>query len=180
MKNFSKLVFTSLFVLAMAPAFSQFSAGLDLALPNGNFSDAFNVGFGVSGRYEAPIASVDKLNWTASAGFISFSGKSYTYFAGFNPSTGQPMYATEKIGSVTAIPLQGGVKYYFKESNAGFYAAGDIGLVIFSGSGNSSNKFVFAPGIGYRLEKFDFAFRYNSISDASFLGLRAAYIFPGK
>jgi|SRR5258708_625845 len=177
MKNFSKLVFTALFVLAVAPAFSQFSGGLELGLPSGSLSDVSNIGFGVNLRYEAPIQ--DKLNWTASAGFVSFSGKSYN-FSGFKGN----------YPSITVIPITGGIKYYFQETNAGFYAAADIGFFIgsvsvvdpFSGKSVSSSetKFGIAPGVGYRVEKFDFTFRYNSASDLSFIGLRAAYIFGSK
>lgn len=163
MKNFSKLVFTSLFVLAVAPAFSQFSLGADLAIPNGNWSTFYSTGFGISGRYEAPIASVDKLNWTASAGFLSFSVKS--------PYTGN---------SWTIIPLTGGVKYYFQEADAGFYVAGDLGFYLGSGSGSSKTDFGFAPGIGYRVNTWDFTFRFNSNSDFSYVGLRAAYVFAKK
>jgi hypothetical protein len=73
-----------------------------------------------------------------------------------------------------------GVKYYFQKSNAGFYGAVDVGLFFWSGGGNSENRFVFAPAVGYRLEKFDFSFRYNAMSDFNLVGLRAAYIFPNK
>jgi len=162
-KNIHKFLFSALFVLVMTPAFSQFSAGLNLGIPSGNWSSYWGAGFGVDVRYEAPIQ--DKLNWTASAGFLSFAGKSY------QGST---------ASSITAIPVVGGVKYYFQKSNAGFYGALDVGLFFWSGSGNSENRFVFAPGVGYRLEKFDFSFRYNAMSDFNLVGLRAAYIFPGK
>ena len=162
-KNIYKFLFSALFVFAITPAFSQFSAGLNLGLPSRTWSSYESVGFGIDVRYEAPIQ--DKLNWTASAGFLSFAGKSY---GGGN------------YNSITAIPVIGGVKYYFQESNAGFYGAGDIGLVFLSSSGGSENRFVFSPGVGYRLEKFDFSFRYNAMSDFNYVGLRAAYIFPSK
>lgn len=171
MKNFSKLVFTSLFVLAVAPAFSQFSGGVDLGLPSGTpFSTVSSVGFGLSLRYEAPISGVDKLNWTATAGFISFAGKSYNLGGGFSGT----------YNSITAIPLMGGVKYYFQEANSGFYVAADLGLYLLSGGGASENRFGIAPGIGYRLEKWDFTARLNTPSDFNYLGFRAAYIFGGK
>jgi len=162
-KKIYRFLFSALFAFALTPAFSQFSAGLNLGLPSGNWSNYEGAGFGVDVRYEAPIQ--DKLNWTASVGFLSFSGKNYQ---GFSAS------------GITAVPILGGVKYYFQKSNAGFYGAADIGFVILSGSGNSENRFAFSPGIGYRLEKFDFSFRYNAVSDFNYIGLRAAYIFPGK
>jgi hypothetical protein len=176
--NYLKFLLSVLFAFAIAPAFSQFTGGIDLAIPSGSWSDGWGAGFGVSARYEKEIQ--DKLNWTASAGFVSFSGKSFTTIVGFNPTTGQPIYGTEKYSSVTVIPVTGGIKYYFQESNTGFYGAADIGFFIASGGGSSSTKFGFSPGIGYRLEKFDFTFRYNAVSDVNYLGLRAAYIFTGK
>jgi len=162
-KKSYRFLFSVLFVFALTPAFSQFSAGLNLGFPSGDWSSYWSTGFGVDVRYEAPIQ--DKLNWTASAGFLSFSGKSSN---GFTTS------------SITAIPVVGGVKYYFQESNSGIYGGLDVGLFFWSGNGNSENRFVFAPGVGYRLPKFDFSFRYNAMSDFNLVGLRAAYIFPGK
>ena len=162
MKNFSKLLFSALFVLAVTPAFSQFSAGLDLGLPSGDWSNFWGTGIGVDARYEAPIQ--DKLNWTAAGGFMSYSGKTYGGLA---------------VNSITSLSFLGGVKYYFQESNAGFYGGLDAGFFIFSGSNNSESRFAIAPGVGYRLEKFDFSFRYNAISDFNLIGLRAAYIFGG-
>jgi hypothetical protein len=166
MKNtFHKTLFSALFVLAMTPAFSQFSGGLDLGIPSGDWSSGWGAGFGLSARYEAPIQS--KLNWTASLGFLSFSGKTYNF--GFGSA---------KFPSETIVPLTGGLKYYFQKSNSGVYGGADIGL--FFGNNNAGTKFGFSPGLGYRLQKFDFAFRYNLVTDLSYWGIRAAYIFPGK
>lgn len=162
-RNLYKLLFSALFIFVISPAFSQFSAGFNLGFPSGDWSNYEGTGFGLDARYEAPIQ--DKLNWNASLGFLSFTGKTYQGF---------------KASNVTGIPVVGGVKYYFQESNAGFYGGIDVGLVFWSGSGNSENRFVFAPGVGYRLQKVDFSFRYNAMSDFNLVGLRVAYIFPGK
>jgi hypothetical protein len=162
-KNMYRFLFSALFAFALSPAFSQFSAGLNLGFPSGNWSSYESTGFGVDVRYEAPIQ--DKLNWDASIGFLTFSGKSY---GGGN------------YNSITGIPVVGGLKYYFQQSNSGVYGGVDVGLVFWSGGGSSENRFVFAPGVGYRIPKFDFSFRYNAMSDFNLVGLRAAYIFPGK
>lgn len=144
----------------------EFSGGLDLAIPNGNWSDGYGVGFGLSARYEAPIQ--DKLNWTASAGFVSFAGKTVTgTIFGVPYSVSNP--------SVTLIPVTGGIKYYFSEANAGFYGAADIGFFI--ANQGIGTKFGFSPGVGYKVNKLDFTFRFNAVSDINYLGLRAAYIF---
>jgi hypothetical protein len=168
--NFYKLLFAALFVLGVTPAFSQFSAGLEIGLPQGNWADAVATGFGASLRYEAPIQ--DKLNWTASAGYLSFGSKD---LGGGYKGTG------------SVVPIVGGVKYYFTEANAGFYVGADLGFYMASfklensGVSASSSKTYFgiAPGVGYRVSQFDFSFRYNSAGDASYMGLRAAYCFGG-
>jgi hypothetical protein len=158
--------------------FAQFSGGLELGLPMGNFSDIANVGFGISGKYEAQIK--DKLSWTAGLGYLSFGGKSFL---------------GGSFGSTSIVPLAGGIKYYFNEANNGLYAAGDLSInfisysVAFPNQGNglgvtfgtaSGSKFGFSPGIGYRSGNWDFTGKFNLVGDFSYLGLRAAYIFGGK
>jgi len=163
MKKVSKILFVALFTFAVAPAFSQLSAGLDLGIPNGDWSNVEGLGLGFSLKYEAPIQ--DKLNWTVSGGFLSFSGKTYQGF---------------KANNITIIPFTGGVKYYFQKSNDGIYAMADLGVYFASGSGNSTNRVGFTPGIGYRVKQFDFTFKLNLVSDFNYVGLRAAYVFPTK
>ncbi len=168
-----KLIFSlSFVVLSIGAAFSQdgkFSGGLELALPLGSAADAVGLGFGLTARYEAPIQ--DKLNWMATAGFITFGGKDYKFY---NPFT--QTFETLSSGSSTLIPIQGGVKYFFQESDNGFYGSGELGLFIGTGTGSSS-KFGFSPGIGYRTGNLDFSARFNIIDTFNNLGVRAAYIF---
>jgi hypothetical protein len=184
--NFYKALYVVLFAFAALPSFAQFTAGVDVGLPVGNFSDVSSVGIGASGRYEAAIKEVDKLSWTASAGFTTFFEKKVSVPTGFvtdangypvfDPNTGLPKikYTEEGGGSGTLIPITGGVKYYANERGSGFYGAADLGLVF--GTNGFGTKFNFAPGVGYRYQKFDFAVRYNVISDANFFGLRAGYV----
>jgi hypothetical protein len=150
-----------------AKAQGQFSGGLELGLPLGTFGDFAGIGFGLSGRYQAPIQ--DKLNWTVNAGFLSFSGKDIS-LGGFG---------TIKASSTTIIPITGGVQYYFTESNNGLYAGADLGFYIAS-SASSETRFGFAPGLGYRTGNLDFNFKFNIVSDINFLNIRAAYVFGGK
>jgi hypothetical protein len=176
MKNFSRLVFASLLVLAFVPAFSQLSGGADLAIPSGNLSNSATVGLGLSLRYDAPIEAVKNLSWTASAGFITFLGKSYTT-GGYKIVNGVPVpYTYSTSQSSTVIPLVGGAKYYFQKQNEGFYGAFDLGIYLATGA-YSSTYFGAGPGIGYRMNQWDFTGRINFVSDVTFLGLRGAYIF---
>lgn len=153
---------------AVTGAFAQISIGADLALPMGTFGDVQGMGFGVSGRYDGSIN--DNLSWSAGIGYISFSGKDYSI----------PGFGTISGTSFAMIPIQGGVKYYFTESNAGFYGAADIGIWFASSSGSSGSEFGFSPGVGYRLEKFDIAARYNIVSNVNNLGFRIAYVLGGN
>ena len=169
MKKLILLTFLMMAGLTATFAQGKFSGGLELGFPTGTAADFVGVGFGLSGRYEATIQ--DKLNWIATAGFVTYSGKDFTYV---NPFTGQNQ--TISGGSSTLIPLQGGVKYYFQETDNGFYGSGELGLFIGTGTGSSS-RFGFSPGIGYRTGHLDFSGRYNVVADFNTFGIRAAYIF---
>ncbi len=177
-KQIFLLVFATSLFLSATDSTAQFSVGGELGLPAGNFSNSSNPGIGASVRYEASLA--EKLNWTASAGVLFFGGKSYLGGA---------------YGNFSMIPLVGGVKYFFVKSNDGLYAAGDLGLNIINysvaypnqGSGNgvtfgtaNTARIGFAPGIGYRLGSWDFTGRINLLSDFTYPGVRAAYVFGGK
>lgn len=154
---------------AVTGALAQFSLGFDLQLPMGTFGDAYNMGLGGTVRYDAAIN--DNLSWTASAGYISYGGKNLP--SGYS-------------STISMIPIVGGIKYYFTESNAGFYGAADIGFFITSasydipgfGSGSTSEtKFGLTPGVGYRFGQFDVSGRYNIVGDFNNVGFRIAYFF---
>lgn len=153
----------------------RFSIGADLALPLGDFADAVGFGIGGTARYEAPIN--DNISWMATAGFISFMKKEQDLGS----------FGTVDVSS-TAIPIQGGIKYYFTESFNGFYAAGELGVHMVSvkveGGGESESEseteFSFAPGVGYHLGALDLGARYQMAGDADYFGFRIAYVLGGK
>lgn len=177
------IAFLGAFLLFSASsAVAQFSGGLEVGLPMGTFSDVAKVGFGASVKYEASIK--DKLSWTGSAGFLSFGGNSFTVGT-----------ISGEYGSVSVIPIIGGIKYYFNEASNGLYASADLSInfisysVLYPNSGNgngyttgtaSTSRIGFAPGIGYRTGNWDFSGRFNLVSDFNYLGIRAAYIFGSK
>lgn len=171
-RNILKVVVVVLSVsfIGMNQGFAQVSLGPEIALPIGDFSTGYNTGFGGTLRYDKTID--ENLSWTVSAGYLSFGYKANP--AGYSITT-------------SIIPVNGGVKYYFEGSNTGFYGAADLGFffVNTSASGTTSSsasetKFGLAPGIGYRLQKFDIAGRYNIVSNANFFNIRIAYVFPSK
>ena len=163
-------------------SFAQFSAGLDLGFPVGNFSNIASTGFGGSLRYDGTIG--DKLGWTVSAGYLAFNGKTYNINNVSIP-----------FGTTSNVPVGGGIKYFFSEADNGFYAGLDLSLNFLStyvysynnGNGggynlasDSQSKFGVNPGIGYRLTNWDFSARYNALGDFSYWGIRAAYVFASK
>jgi len=161
---------------------AQFSAGLDLGFPTGDFKNMASTGIGGSIRYDANLG--DKLTLTASIGFISFAGKTYNINNVSIP-----------FDNTTNVPVSGGIKYYFSGDSKGLYGAVDVSMnflstwvyTINSGNGNGYNlasdsrtEFGINPGIGYRISAFDFSARYNAVGDFSYFGIRAAYVFGGK
>lgn len=135
-------------------SFAQFSAGLEIASAMSNSSSIGTAGIGGSIRYEAPIKN--KLSWTCSAGYLSFSNQGDIRFPTGN----------------SIIAISNGVKYYLYEPGKGLYAAADIGL--------SGHRSIFSPGMGYRINRWDLTGRYNAIQDANYISLRVAYVFGLK
>jgi hypothetical protein len=163
----------------------RFSIGAELALPTGNFSDAYNIGFGGSLRYEMPMN--DNISFTGTAGYLSFSGKTTDGYT---------------LPNFSSIPIQVGAKYYFQGGQAGFYGAVEVGVHISSfkeeipvydyATGNltyieqseSETDFSIAPGVGYVMNNWDFGLKYQIISASGgsldYFGVRVAYVLGGK
>lgn len=180
----------------------RFSIGPELGVPMGTFKDGSGIGIGGTVRYEIPLG---KCGLTATAGYISFAGKTYDFAPGISV----------KGKSLGMIPVQVGFKYYFMEAQQGFYAMAELGVHIASVSstsvdaaGNettntkSQTYLSYAPEIGYHLANIDFGLRYqlfsqkteyitydvmgipngtaSKTSTAGYIGLRVAYVFGEK
>jgi hypothetical protein len=159
-------VLISIVVLSCRVALSQstISAGGEIASSlYGTFSEKYGIGYGATGRYEVPFK--DKLSIIGTAGFIFFTGKKVE---------------SAKYETITLIPIQAGVKYYFKESNKGIYASAEAGLFVATGGGSSGSDGGFSPGAGYRLGNFDFSGRVNITANTNSFGLRIGYIVSTK
>jgi hypothetical protein len=182
MKSLGIVFFIALGTFISHASYAQLSAGLDLGLPTGDFSNIASTGFGGSVRYDGALGG--KLGWSASVGYMSFSGKTYNINNVAIP-----------FGNTSNVPLNGGIKYYFSEAGHGFYGGLDLSVNFLStyvytyNSGNgggynlqsdSQSKFGINPGVGYRLDTWDFSMRYNAVGDFSYLGIRAAYVFAKK
>jgi hypothetical protein len=161
----------------------EYRASAELALPMGDLGDAAGTGFGVTASGEKKLD--DKMTVTATVGYIMFGG--------------------EEVGpiefSVSAIPIQAGLKYFFmpKSGDMRFYGMGEAGFhyvmasaegEINLGFGNTQSfdesdseiEFSLAPSVGFEMPlsdlTLDVAARYQFVSgDASYFGIRAGVIF---
>jgi Outer membrane protein beta-barrel domain len=163
----------------------QVSLGLDLGLPLDPLSKEYTLLVGPSAGFELPIG--DNLGITLNISYLLPQAKSDF---------------KEVLSSATLLPIQAGVKYYFTESQNGFYGHAQIGVHSFSESfkaidvagihvadaeTKSETNLSWAIGAGYQLEKFDIGLRYNMImageaeagaetEPKSYIGLRVAYL----
>jgi len=148
---------------------SKLGIGVDFAFPTGNFGDYTDFGYGGSLQYQAPI--VEKLNFTASAGYLNFKGKDYEL----------PGIGTIEGGNSGAIPVKAGVRYFLAEN---FYVGGELGAA-FGTTDGAGTAFVYDPHIGVEFPvsdggSIDLGARYESWSNngtSRFIGLRLAYNF---
>ena len=163
----------------------RLSIGLEVAQPLGDFGDGSGTGFGGSLRYEFPMG--DKLGLTITAGWMTFGGEDIEYsFGGYDTTIAGP--------SISMIPVQAGLKFYFKEQQAGLYLMGEIGAHSLSfGEVNGVSMdghtgLSYAPAIGFHMKKIDIGLRYQFFdfaggesegSTEGYVGLRAAFVFGG-
>ncbi len=143
----------------------KFNAGVEVGLPIGDFNKVNSIGFGASvmGEY----AATEEVGITLSAGFLTFSGKTYD-LGGFGSVKGS---------SQSIIPVLAGVKYHFTEK---VYGHAQVGLSFLNNGGGSA--FTYAPTIGIMAsENIDISLKYQALTKNSvtlgFIGLRAAYTF---
>jgi len=194
----------------------RFALGLDLGIPMGKFRTGDNdasgsalyagngIGIGINFRYEHPIG--DHIGLTGTTGYLIFFGLS---------TTSTDMYGNSNATSASIVgiaPFQVGMKYYFTENQKGFYVMGNLGIHFTAAASASDNTndningssedisrtttgLSYAPEVGYCLEHFDFALRYqffsypivqlnssatayeSGTSTQSYIALHAAYVF---
>ncbi|MEZ4759448.1 MAG: outer membrane beta-barrel protein [Flavobacteriales bacterium] len=164
----------------------QVSLGVDLALPLGDFGEAYSLGVGPAAGFELPVG--DNLGITAQLSYQFLTVKSDL---------------SDFVKSSSMLPVQVGAKYYFMDQQEGFYGHVQLGIhstsvttedqeftilgttTTIEGETSSSTNFSWAIGAGYQLEKLDIGLRYNSISPdsdiegaeaSSYIGLRVAYL----
>jgi hypothetical protein len=181
MKKVLVLCVVALFMVGLTnaqPNKLQFGAGVYLGLPLGSFGDVTSIGFG--GIVQAEMDLAPQIVGTATAGYLSFSGKTVNGY---------------DYGSWSVIPILVGGKYFFtpnvygavqlglnfvsytnKNVPTGFnYLTGDI---IYGDVSASSTEFGFNFGVGYEMKPFDFLVKYGTFgSNTGNLSLTALYKF---
>ena len=185
-----KQLLIALALVASLTGFSQFRFGpaVEIAVPMGDFADAYSLGYGVSARGEYGVG--DNLGVGLQLGYIMLS-----------PS--EDLKDFVKSSSMMPIQLMG--KYYFSEQQNGAYAGiflgihnssvttEDIDLGILGkieGTTESSSNLSYGLGAGYLVNgKIDVNLRYNMIAPdsdiedaeaSSYLGISAAFLLGGE
>jgi hypothetical protein len=179
MKKVLVLCLVALFMVGLSNAQTnklKFGAGAYIGLPLGSFGDVASIGFG--GIVQAEMDLAPQIVGTATAGYLSFSGKTVNGV---------------KLGSWSVVPILVGGKYFFTPM---IYGAVQIGLNFVSSSATasyfnpftgttttvsasaSSTEFGFNFGVGYEMKPIDFLVKYGTFgSGTGNISLTALYKF---
>lgn len=156
---------------AQQKGFHSIGAGAEVALPMGDFGEAYGIGFGATGK--AFYGITEQGDITGTLGYIHFGMKNKS---------------ESMSGSVGMIPIMFGYHHDF----GGLYGEPQIGLMVvrskvdmgdigvgvsgFSGSA-SSTKVSFGLGGGYLFGDWDLGARFQIVDNLNFLGIRIGYNF---
>lgn len=191
MKNlFIAVLVFAMLAVATTGSFAQqgkisFGIGADVAkVIASGFSDVFGIGIG--GTAKGYYVFNDMVTFTATAGYITFSGKEIAQAAGVKWT----------YGSLSQIPVLVGARYYFgpAESKFRLYGGFDMGLIFSSYKYDfptaniggvittqslsvSGSDFSYQPQVGFEASKFDVAVRYLGVSGFGSVAARIGYIF---
>ncbi len=141
----------------------QLSLGLDLGLPLSDLNDAQGIGIGVTGKLHYPLQ--DKLQLTATTGYMSFAGKTVNV-GGFS-------IKTDNFG---IVPLKGGIRFGLANN---LFLEPEVGL--WFGNNGWGTSFAYGAGVYTSWGHFDLGGRFEGSSknsvNAWLIGLRGAYKF---
>lgn len=171
-KVYFVLALTCISVLSYAQeGFHKINVGAEVALPLGNFGNAYGVGFGATGKAFYGVS--EKGDITGTLGYMRFGMKEDNNMVS---------------GSMGMIPIMFGYRHDF----GGFYGEPQLGLMMVSSkvkfndmglglsglSGtHSQTKVSFGLGGGYMFGDWDLGARFQIIDNLNFLGLRIGYNF---
>lgn len=152
---FRKLTVIFLFIILLSvSSFAQNQAGIEVKggafLPQGDMGDMYKTGFG--GTAGITYALSERFQLSGSAGYISFSFDNSIF-------DGTPIEGTEVDATLNLIPIMAGARYFFSSSDFKPYANINLGLHIFSFSGDDTNvenesetKTGWAIGVGFLIK----------------------------
>lgn len=171
-----KILTTALVLCAVLAAnaqkkgFHTVSAGVEIAMPLGDFGEAYGMGFGATGK--AFYGITEQGDITGTLGYIHFGMKDVS---------------ESMSGSMGMIPIMFGYRHDF----GGLYGEPQIGLmsvktkVSFEGTGlgalgsgsASTTKISFGLGGGYTFGDWDLGARFQIVDNLNFIGVRIGYNF---
>jgi hypothetical protein len=146
-----KLVLIGAFVCTAAiSANAQFTfgAGVNLALPIGDFSDTHSFGIGIEGEGEYMFS--DMFSGVFNTGYTHFLGKEETI-----------MGVTVDYESAGIIPVMAGVRVY---PSSQFFIGGRAGVGFLTGGNDTQTGFVYRPEIGGAFGNVRVAASFNGFS----------------
>lgn len=168
-KMFLSLIGAASFLISSAQTKApiEWGAGVNLAIPVGNFSKGYSFGFGFEGNGEYRFS--EQGSGIASIGYTHFLGKKVDGY-----------YYDYKNKGVGAIPILVGGRFYPNEQ---FFVGGKLGISIFTNEGGGTG-FTFAPQAGYDAGQFQALLSFNLLTqnggNASYFGLSGIYKFAAK
>ena len=131
----------------------QFSGGLRIALPVGNFHYSHSLGIGA--ELQAEYKFQPNASLTGTTGFTNFIGKGQSYY--------DYDYKADAVGY---IPILVGARYY---PSTNMFVGAKLGYGILTGAG-SGGAFNFEPGVGYNADKYQVGLAYNALVNNGTLG----------
>jgi hypothetical protein len=124
------------------------AAGINAALPMGDFNDSHSFGIGIEAQPEFKFS--EKFSVYGSAGYTSFFGKTIDF--------GEGKY---DVPNASLIPILGGARFY---PTPQFFIGAKAGIGLLSSDGESESAFDYQPQVGYSGKKFEINLGYNSLS----------------
>ncbi|MDX1326869.1 MAG: outer membrane beta-barrel protein [Arenibacter sp.] len=143
--------------------FHKIGVGAEIGLPMGDFGEAYNSGFGATGKVYYGLN--ENANITGTLGYIRFGLDG----------------GSDVSGHMGMVPIMFGYHHDFD----GLYIEPQVGLVALSskidmsgfGGSSSATEVSLSLGGGYSTGEWDFGLRYQIVSNANFLRARIAYNF---
>jgi hypothetical protein len=158
------LMFSLIGARAQDGGFS-FGAGLNLALPIGDFSETHSFGVGVEAQGEYMFSEM--FGAVFNTGYTQFMGKEVVILG-----------TTVEYDGIGLIPVMAGVRVY---PSSQFFIGARAGLGVFTGNDNSSTGFAYRPEVGATLGPVQIAASYNGWSkdggSLAHIGLSIIYRF---